>query len=50
MVAKYDPSDALMINRDNRILSVLHLVCCGNPKLSAILHSEWGTVCMNLAQ
>ena len=34
MVAKYDPCAALMINRGNRILIVLHLFCCSNPKLS----------------
>ena len=34
MVAKYDPSGALMTNRGNRVLIEFYLFCCSNPKLS----------------
>ena len=37
IVIKFDPYGALVINRGNRILIVIHLYCCSKHKLSRIL-------------
>ena len=37
MVIQFDPYGALVINRGNRILIVIHLYCCREYKLSTIL-------------
>ena len=40
MVIKFDPYGALVINRGNRILIVIHLYCCSKHKLSTILEAN----------
>ena len=37
MIMKFDPYDALMINRGNHILIVFYVYCCSKHKLSTIL-------------